>query len=302
MRKLFIGTFLFFLAIGLATGSYDFLADFSEDALPVLNNSLARFDRRMLDFEDGVSLAEGGTGAALTDPDDDRILFWDDSAGVSAWLDIGSNLEISGTTLNGISLVGIEFFTSNGTFTASSGITKVFVSLVGGGAAGRDGITNNSQGGGGGGAAESFIRVAVDVTPASDYTIVVGAGGKISSANGADSSFAGDDITLTASGGTASVNYQGGVGATAASLDAVNGVAGIPSFAGGNGGNIVYNSVGGGGGGSRFGNGGAGGTSGVNGHAGYGYGSGGGGGFCHASATSLHGDGADGFVLVEWYD
>jgi hypothetical protein len=37
---------------------------------------------------------------SLTDPNDDRIFFWDDSAGASAWLDIGNGLSISGTTLS----------------------------------------------------------------------------------------------------------------------------------------------------------------------------------------------------------
>jgi len=36
----------------------------------------------------------------LTDPNDDRIMFWDDSAGASQWLDLGSNLSISGTTIS----------------------------------------------------------------------------------------------------------------------------------------------------------------------------------------------------------
>ena len=36
----------------------------------------------------------------LSDPNDDRIAFWDDGAGSMQWLDIGSNLSISGTTLN----------------------------------------------------------------------------------------------------------------------------------------------------------------------------------------------------------
>lgn len=36
----------------------------------------------------------------LTDPNDDRIAFWDDSAGAFAWLDIGTNLSISGTTIS----------------------------------------------------------------------------------------------------------------------------------------------------------------------------------------------------------
>ena len=48
--------------------------------------------------------AQNGSGALddiqdLTDPDDDRILFWDDSAGAVTWLDLGVGLETSGTTL-----------------------------------------------------------------------------------------------------------------------------------------------------------------------------------------------------------
>jgi hypothetical protein len=35
----------------------------------------------------------------LVDPNDDRILFWDDSAGTLTWLDIGTGLTLSGTTL-----------------------------------------------------------------------------------------------------------------------------------------------------------------------------------------------------------
>lgn len=38
--------------------------------------------------------------AALGDPNADRILFWDDSAGSYAWLTPGTNLSITGTTLN----------------------------------------------------------------------------------------------------------------------------------------------------------------------------------------------------------
>src|SRR5210317_622362 len=36
----------------------------------------------------------------LTDPNDDSIAFWDDSAGAFAWLDIGNGLSISGTTIS----------------------------------------------------------------------------------------------------------------------------------------------------------------------------------------------------------
>lgn len=36
----------------------------------------------------------------LADPDDDRILFWDDSAGAYVYLTVGSNLSITGTTIS----------------------------------------------------------------------------------------------------------------------------------------------------------------------------------------------------------
>lgn len=47
-----------------------------------------------------VALADGGTGASLSDPNADRILFWDDSAGQVTWLTLGTNLSITGTTLD----------------------------------------------------------------------------------------------------------------------------------------------------------------------------------------------------------
>ncbi len=46
-----------------------------------------------------VALADGGTGASLVDPNADRILFWDDSAGSIAFLTPGSGLTISTTTM-----------------------------------------------------------------------------------------------------------------------------------------------------------------------------------------------------------
>lgn len=38
----------------------------------------------------------------LIDPDADRIIFWDDSAGVAKFLSVGTSLSLSGTTLNAI--------------------------------------------------------------------------------------------------------------------------------------------------------------------------------------------------------
>lgn len=46
-----------------------------------------------------VALADGGTGASLSDPNADRIMFWDDSAGEVTWLEVGAGISISGTTI-----------------------------------------------------------------------------------------------------------------------------------------------------------------------------------------------------------
>jgi hypothetical protein len=61
-----------------------------------------------------VALADGGTGASLVDPNADRILFWDDSAGVVTWLTAGSGLSIAGTTISS---------TATGTIVGSTGAT-----------------------------------------------------------------------------------------------------------------------------------------------------------------------------------
>ncbi len=47
-----------------------------------------------------IPLSAGGTGADLVDPGADRIFFWDDSAGQSTWLELGSGLSITGTTIS----------------------------------------------------------------------------------------------------------------------------------------------------------------------------------------------------------
>jgi len=61
-----------------------------------------------------VALARGGTGSSLTDPNADRIMFWDDSAGVVDWLTAGTGLTITGTTI-----------TASGSATAAGGSTEL---------------------------------------------------------------------------------------------------------------------------------------------------------------------------------
>lgn len=56
-------------------------------------------DRALANATGTLALANGGTGQALTDPNADRILFWDDSAGAITWLTAGSGLTITDTTI-----------------------------------------------------------------------------------------------------------------------------------------------------------------------------------------------------------
>jgi len=49
-----------------------------------------------------IALADGGTGASLTDPNADKIMFWDDTAGAVKWLGAGDSIVITDTTMDTI--------------------------------------------------------------------------------------------------------------------------------------------------------------------------------------------------------
>lgn len=66
-----------------------------------------------------LSLANGGTGGSLADPDSDVILFWDDTGGAVDWLTIGSNVQIVGGTLSSTD----EFSGTVTGITAGDGLT-----------------------------------------------------------------------------------------------------------------------------------------------------------------------------------
>ena len=61
-----------------------------------------------------ISLSHLGI-ESLTDPNADRIMFWDDSAGAMAWLSAGTNVTISGTTISATD--------TNTTYSAGSGLS-----------------------------------------------------------------------------------------------------------------------------------------------------------------------------------
>lgn len=71
-----------------------------------------------------VALADGGTGASLSDPNADRMLFWDDSAGAVTWLTASTGLSISTTSLTIDSTVVARLETEDQTLTGGARVTS----------------------------------------------------------------------------------------------------------------------------------------------------------------------------------
>jgi hypothetical protein len=193
---------------------------------------------------------------------------------------------------------GFTEYTSPGayTFNVPATYTQIRINMTAGGGGGQGGDDYGSGAGGSGGYYQNYI---MGVTPGTALTVIVGggapgtAGGYLS--HGGNSSVAG----LIATGGQTPVNnHPSSVFGYGGSPNGQNGTGGfvIPSgpFAGEN--------SGGTGGSNPFGTGGAGGIGGAphqdgnNGLPGTGYGAGGGGG----GNNRVGGNGANGYVKIEW--
>lgn len=157
-----------------------------------------------------VALADGGTGASLTDPNADRIMFWDDSAGAVTWLTAGSGLTITDTTLsvsasspftavgNGVA-TNTQTFNATGTWTKPGAGTQAVVLAWGGGGGG-------SWSGGGGGA---FTATIVPLSSlGATVAVTIGAGGTGTDGNQGGNAAPGG----TTSFGTFAYAYGGGGG------------------------------------------------------------------------------------------
>ena len=155
-------------------------------------------------------------------------------------------------------LTSVQTFTSSGTWTKPSGITKVMVEVQGaGGSAMQSATTENRLGGGGGG----YVKKLIDVSSISTATITIGSGGagtsSINTANaGGNSVWSDGTNTLTGSGGgapTTGSTYNVGTGGAASGGDLNvpgqgGGATGISRNAGGNsflghGGTNIYTSA-----------------------------------------------------------
>lgn len=167
-----------------------------------------------------VALADGGTGASLTDPNADRLMFWDDSAGSVAWLEAGSGLTISGTTITASGAVDRQVFNASGTWTKPASGTVALIECWGGGGSGGRRGTNGDRASGGGGGGYNYRLIALASLGATE-TATVGAGGAARSGSNQSG----------AAGGTTSfgswVNaYGGGAGGQAAAGTILSGAGG----------------------------------------------------------------------------
>ena len=123
--------------------------------------------------------------------------------------------KVTGDMTSGIAdesgLASVQTFTSSGTWTKPSGITKVIVEVQGGGSSGRaDGTYPRGAGG-------AYAKKLIDVSSISTATVTVGAGGAAQSANGGAGNAGGNSIwsdgTNTVTGGGGSAHGTVGLGA-----------------------------------------------------------------------------------------
>ena len=228
----------------------------------------------------------------------------------SATLDVNGDIKATNFVGSG-GLQSTQLFTSSGTYTRPSGITKirVFVTAGGGGGGGNDVNSPSFIAASGGGAGGTAIELIDASGTFANQTVTIGAGGAggdgsaggttANGQNGGTSSFG---SFCSASGGTGgpkatnigiSTYVQGGVGADA-DLDLRGNSGGGGNLSGG------ANKLGGRGGGSYWGGGGSG-TIGNTGSAGL-HGSGGGGTFSTPGGSIRDGGaGGSGIVYVEEY-
>jgi hypothetical protein len=107
-------------------------------------------------------------------------------------------------------LASVQTFTSSGTWTKPSGITKVIVEVQGAGGGAGSGDNYAAQSGGGGG----YVKKLIDVSSISTATITVGSGGAggidANGTNGGDSSWVDGTNTLTGGGGVGGNWANGG--------------------------------------------------------------------------------------------
>lgn len=198
------------------------------------------------------------------------------------------------------SVGGQQIFTDNGSFTVPAGVSRLFVSLVGGGGGGAGAISGAPYTPGGGGAGGVQYRVPLSVTPNQTVAVTIGQGGGRGIGTNQGGSYANSN---GASGGASSfgglLTVSGGGGGVCQAYDSNGGSPGTTQYSGwgGNGSNEpATRPDGGAGGGNIFS------ASAPTGHGPTPanlYGGGGGGGRAGVHLTN-GAAGAAGLCIVEW--
>lgn len=176
-----------------------------------------------------LALADGGTGASLSDPAANAILGWNDTANVMRFFTAGTGIEINATsnTISSTSTTptaNTQTFNSSGTWTRPSGSYSFYaIQIWAGGGSGGKGSSGNASGGGGGGGFAEIIGSFSDL--GATETVTVGSGGASVTAastagnQGGNSSFTrANSTTITVYGGAGgSISDGGGGGGSAIS-------------------------------------------------------------------------------------
>ncbi len=220
----------------------------------------------------------------------------------------GSGSAPSWQTIGGSSLKS-QTFLASGTFTVPTGVTSVWVTMIGGGGSG----TSGSGARGGGGSGSYCFKRPLSVTAGASLTVTVGGGGSgVASGNSGNdgSSTVFDTITVTGGigGGKSAGNSNNqlagaggsnaGAGSNATDMAALNASG---SILGGRGGRTIFSGTSyGGGGGGGFADG-TDAASGANSSAAAAANSGAGSGAVAASSGGATGNGGSGRVIIEWF-
>lgn len=203
---------------------------------------------------------------------------------------------------------GSQTFTSDGTFTVPSGVTKIWVTAAAGGQAGQHSSKSSKTGGDGGAGGDCILKKAFSVAPEQVILITIGKGGT-SNLQVGGSTVVGNLVTLAGGDNSRISTNGGGRGGTGGlkysdsdnGINAENGQSGLLGI----GGTVVYTyrkHVSGGGGGGSIGDGGlpGGSTSKEHGNGHNGTNGGGGGGATGIDYNYDGGRGGDGIVIIEW--
>lgn len=269
------------------------------DSTTILNNNL-RLQQNALNsigayFNSSGFLQEtsGGTGANLALVPNGSILMQNTAnvgIGTFGQGTSGQVLTSNGPGVNPIfsdsNVKSAQIFTSSGSFVAPTGITKVYLSMIGGGGTG--GVAGTTGGGGGGGSGQCFINYPYTVVAGNSYTVTI---------NGAGATTVFDALTAAAGTvGNAGSGGTPGTGGVSGGQTLLN-VAGSGLYNGPGGTGGTGTALGGGGAGSPFGSGGAGGNAGNGVAASANTGAGGGGG---SNGAATGGAGGSGVVIVSY--